>query len=91
VVGHPLPAEDIASPYLDDAQMWLGVYRELLKFKDTQIRDTSHALKTLSAPGREEVGQTDAVILEAEAERFRRRISLWEHRFQELSAQQSQR
>jgi hypothetical protein len=42
-------------------------------------------LNTISAPGREEVGKTDAMILAAEAQRFRQRISLWEHRCQELT------
>ncbi len=47
VVGHPLPGEDLASPYLEDAQMWLRVYGELLAFKETLIADTDKALETL--------------------------------------------
>ncbi len=85
VVGHPLPGEDLASPYLEDAQMWLRVYGELLAFKETLIADTDKALETLPPPAREEVGQTDAVILAAEAERFRNRVALWERRCQELT------
>ncbi|MBJ7594777.1 MAG: hypothetical protein JF886_07935 [Candidatus Dormibacteraeota bacterium] len=85
MVAHPLPGEDIDTPYLDDAQMWLGVYRELLAFKETLLRDTGHALGTISAPGREEVGKTDKVILDAEARRFRQRLSLWERRCEELA------
>lgn len=88
VAAHPLPGEDLASPYLEDAQMWLRVYGELLAFKETLIRDTNSALQTLSTPGREEVSQTDAVILAAEAERFRNRIDLWNRRCQELTPDQ---
>jgi hypothetical protein len=83
--GHPLPGEDLTSPYIEDAQMWLSVYSELLEFKETLIRDTDNALRTLPPPGREDVGQTDAVILAAEADRFRQRIVLWQRRCQELT------
>ena len=85
VVGHALPGKDLASPYLDDAQMWLSVYRELLAFKETLIGDTDEALAALSTPAREEIVQTDALILAAEADRFRHRIGLWERRCIELT------
>jgi hypothetical protein len=85
MVAHPLPGEDLQTPYLADAQMWLGVYTELLEFKETLLRDTGHALNTLPPPGREEVGKTDAVILDAEAQRFRQRLSLWKRRCEELA------
>lgn len=84
MIGHPLPGENLDTPYLEDAQMWLSVYTELLEFKETLIRDTDDALRTISAPGREEVSKTDAVILAAEAQRFRQRRSLWERRCDEL-------
>ncbi|MDQ6847822.1 MAG: hypothetical protein M3019_09635 [Candidatus Dormibacteraeota bacterium] len=86
MAAHPLPGENIDTPYLEDAQMWLGVYTELLAFKETLLRDTGHALAALSAPGREEVGKTDKVVLDAEARRFRQRLSLWERRCEELAA-----
>ena len=84
VIGPPLPGEDLDTPYLEDAQMWHSVYTELLEFKRTLIRDTDEALRRLSTPGREEVSKTDAVILAAEAQRFRQRLSLWERRCAEL-------
>jgi hypothetical protein len=85
MVAHPLPGEDLQTPYLEDAQMWLSVYTELLEFKETLLRDTSHALDSMAPPGREEVGKTDAVILDAEAQRFRQRLSLWKRRCEELA------
>ena len=85
-MAHPLPGEDLGTPYLEDAQMWLGVYTELLQFKETLLRDTGHALDTISDPGREEVDKTDAVILAAEAQRFRQRLALWQRRCEELAA-----
>ncbi len=85
MIGPPMTGEDLGTSYLEDAQMWLAVYTELLEFKEALLRDTDHALRTLSAPGREEVGKTDAVIMDAEAQRFRHRLSLWERRCEELA------
>lgn len=85
MVGHPLPGEDLTTPYLDDAQMWFGVYTELLEFKEKLLSDTGHALATISTAGREEVAKTDAVILDAEAQRFRNRLAMWKKRCQELA------
>lgn len=84
VEAHPLPGEDLRTPHLEDAQMWFRVYTELLAFKETLIRGTNAALAALSTPGREEVAATDAVILDAEADRFRTRLALWKARCQEL-------
>jgi hypothetical protein len=86
MIAHPLPGEDLSTPYLEDAQMWVAVYTELLAFKETLLRDTGHALDSISTPGREEVNKTDAVILTAEAQRFRQRLSLWERRCDELAS-----
>ncbi len=85
MVAHPLPGEDLKTPYLEDAQLWFGVYTELLEFKERLLHDTGHALNTISAPGREEVAKTDAVILDAEAQRFRQRLALWKKRCEELA------
>ena len=85
MVAHPLPGEDLDTPYLEDAQMWHTVYTELLDFKQKLLADTSQALRTISKPGREEVAKTDAVILDAEAQRFQQRLSLWKQRCAELA------
>jgi hypothetical protein len=87
VHAHPLPGEDLRTTFLDDAKMWIRVYRELLAFKETLIRDTTQALRAMSTPGRQEVERTDAMILEAEAQRFRRRLAMWETRCQELESE----
>ncbi|HSP65173.1 MAG TPA: hypothetical protein VLO10_03185 [Candidatus Deferrimicrobium sp.] len=85
MVAHPLPGEDLKTPYLEDAQLWFGVYTELLEFKEKLLHDTGHALATISSAGREEVAKTDAVILDAEAQRFRQRLALWKQRCEELA------
>jgi hypothetical protein len=85
MVAHPLPGEDLKTPYLEDAQLWFGVYTELLEFKERLLSDTSNALNTIAPAGREEVAKTDAVILDAEAQRFRQRLALWKKRCEELA------
>ncbi len=85
VSAHPLRGEDLATPYLEDAEMWLGVYTELLEFKETLLRDTAEALRTMSPQGHEEVTKTDALLLDAEAQRFRQRLALWRQRCDELA------
>ncbi len=85
VTAHPLDGEDLETPYLEDAQMWLSVYTELLQFKETLLRDTARALETMSPQGYEEVSKTDAVLLDAEAQRFRQRLGMWKQRCAELS------
>lgn len=84
--AHPLAGEDLGTPYLEDAQMWHAVYTELLTFKERLLDDTRQALETLPPPARDDVAKTDAVILEAEAQRFRTRLALWERRIGELGA-----
>jgi hypothetical protein len=85
VLAHPLPGEDLDTTFVDDAHLWLRVYTELLEFKETLMRDTEHALRTIAEAGREEVARTDAVILKAEAQRFRHRLALWKNRCEELT------
>lgn len=85
VSAHPLRGEDLGTPYLEDAQMWHGVYTELLQFKETLLRETAQALRTMSPQGHEEVSKTDALLLDAEAQRFRQRLALWKRRCDELT------
>lgn len=85
VEAHPLEGENLDTPYLDDAQMWVAVYIELLQFKNKLLRDTYTALQTLPPPARDDVQHTDVVVLEAEAQRFRARLALWTDRREELA------
>ncbi|MBJ7609186.1 MAG: hypothetical protein JF887_07105 [Candidatus Dormibacteraeota bacterium] len=85
VMAHPLYGEDLETTYLEDAQMWLRVYQELLDFKETLLRDMNAALSTMPEVARVEIETSDAVILEAEAQRFRQRLAWWEARCEALT------
>ena len=81
-----LPGEDTATKQLDDARHWLEVYTELLSFKSDLLSSTYEHLSDMEMrDARTEVRQTDELVLEAEAERFKRRRKFWEDRFEELS------
>jgi hypothetical protein len=80
-----LPGEDPTSPYPDDADKWIEVYQELLVFKRRLLGVAEEALEGLEdKPARREVIDTDRIVLEAEVNRFERRLEFWEKRRQEL-------
>jgi hypothetical protein len=80
-----LPGEDPGTPYLDDAEKWVEVYQELLQFKKRLLGVAEDALKDLDdKPARKEVVDTDRIVLEAEVQRFQRRLAFWTERRSEL-------
>lgn len=87
VEGHPLPGEDPDTRYLDDADHWIVVYSELLDFKVTLLRQLNESVQHMEPEGVEEISRTDAIVLQAEADRFRKRLAMWRRRREELAAQ----
>ena len=80
-----LPGEDPNSHYLDDAERWVEVYEELLNFKNRLLEVAEDTLQGLhDKPARREVIETDRMVLQAEVERFHRRLSFWQRRLSEL-------
>ena len=80
-----LPGEDPASPYPDDAQKWVEVYEELLRFKKRLLGVAEETLSELhDKPARREVVDTERIVLQAEVDRFQRRLSFWQRRLAEL-------
>lgn len=82
-----LPGEPADSTHLDDAEHWVGVYRELLAYKDRLLALTRTTLNELpEEQARREVVETDRTLIAAERERFARRLGFWHGRFDELKA-----
>ena len=80
-----LPGEDPASPYPDEAPKWGEVYEELLRFKKRLLGVAEETLSELhDKPARREVVDTDRIVLQAEVDRFQRRLSFWQRRLAEL-------
>jgi hypothetical protein len=85
-----LPGEDPASPYPDDAQKWVEVYDELLRFKRRLLSVAEETLEGMhDKPARREVVETDRIVLYAEVHRFQKRLSFWQRRLYELQGQGS--
>lgn len=81
-----LPGEDPDSDHADDADHWLRVYTELMQTKAAMLAALSRRLaETRSEAARKELGDTDAAMLQAEVERFQRRLDFWKQRRAALS------
>jgi hypothetical protein len=70
--------------YPDDASHWIGVYTELLTFKEAMMAAAVQNMAQMSESARKEAKKTDLVILTSERDRFRRRLQFWEARLLEL-------
>ena len=82
-----LPGEDPDTRHLDDADHWLAVYTELLQTKAALLAALNERLaQTEKREAREEVGATDAVLLQRELVRFHERLDFWKGRKAELGA-----
>jgi hypothetical protein len=82
-----LPGEGTASALgpVQDARHWMSVYGELLTFKEELIALGCSRMEAMSEAARAEAG-ADQVLMEREAQRFRRRIAVWKSRLEELRA-----
>jgi hypothetical protein len=80
-----LDGEDPKTKQLDDAVHWRRVYQELLDFKRELLKSTYQGMAGMDLDdARSEVRRTDQLVLEAESQRFERRLSFWKKRCQEL-------
>ena len=77
--------ENPDTTYLEDAEHWAGVYRELLAFKNDLLDFTRERIARMRPPASSELATTDLVILEAEHDRLRGRFDFWEKRRLELA------
>ncbi len=81
-----LVGENPDSRNLEDALTWAAVYEELVRFKGTLLAATYAALREATASASTEIRTTDLVILEAEADRLRKRFDFWTARVTDLTA-----
>ena len=74
-----LEGEDPESPYLEDAVHWIQVYTELVSLKDELLARVD-ALASGMTDDAVDAADIDRRLLEAEADRFRRRLVFWQRR-----------
>lgn len=73
-----LPGEDPGSPYPAEAEEWAGVYRELVTFKESVIRQVQ-ARADLS-PVAEDEARRDEEVLQTELDRLHLHLRYWDER-----------
>jgi hypothetical protein len=73
-----LPGEDPASPYPEEAQQWVAVYRDLVGFKEAVVRLFQDKQERL--PPAEVELEKDEQGLQEELERLRLHLRYWEER-----------
>jgi hypothetical protein len=82
--SHLQAGEDVETPYLDDAEHWVSVYKELVDFKhelldqiDQHVVDAEHAQS-------EQEMERDRRATELELERIQLHLAYWRQRREEL-------
>ncbi|MFN2451813.1 MAG: hypothetical protein ABR541_05625 [Candidatus Dormibacteria bacterium] len=81
-----LHGEDPTSRHQDDAEHWISVYEELIRYKSMLVRDTEERMGAMTEAVRIEITDTDYVIMRNERARFERRHAFWTERLEELRA-----
>lgn len=82
--GYLQAGEDVESPYLEDAEHWVSVYRELVGFKRDLLRDIDqHVVDADHLQTEQEMGR-DRRAAELELERIQLHFDYWVQRREEL-------
>jgi hypothetical protein len=81
-MGHPdrlLPGENPESEYLEDAELWIEIYTELIDV-------TEGLLARLNEPSLARAGvREEAAPISDQLQRFRRRLDFWKSRRRQLN------
>ena len=83
-----LAGEDPYTPYLEDAEHWLDVYRQLIRFKEELLKRIEDRAEELADAAAQELRNIDMPTLQAELERLRGHERYWERRRDKLSRTQ---
>src|SRR5579859_231998 len=75
-----LEGEDPDTRYAHDPRHWVAIYRELIAFKTNVLARVQGQVRRLPPSSRVEATATDVPILEAQLERYRRRLEFWYQR-----------
>lgn len=81
-----LEGEDPGTTDIADAEHWLGVYAELLGFKNRLVREAETGSDNLSDDASQEEALKDLSLLDKEKQRLARRYIYWRQRAEELRA-----
>ncbi len=85
-----LAGEDPETIRPRDAQHWIAIYAEMIGFKNHMLKQVHTALAGVSAAARVDL-QDDVTLLEAQLERYERRVAFWSERSSVLAGQDGER
>ena len=85
-----LAGEDPETIRPRDAQHWITIYAEMIGFKMNMLKQVRSALAGVSAAARVDL-QDDVTLLEAQLERYERRVAFWSERSSVLASQDGER
>ncbi|MDQ6918388.1 MAG: hypothetical protein M3Z98_03405 [Candidatus Dormibacteraeota bacterium] len=75
-----IEGEDPSATDMATADHWLLVYGQLLRTKSGLLADLREGMAAMDPDARDEMSKTDEALLQAQVERFGRRIAFWEAR-----------
>jgi hypothetical protein len=82
---HPMDGEvDLDGASLNEARMWVGVYRETVALESKVLKTIEDFLPNLSPHARSEAERTNVPLIAGQLQRFKERLALWERRLEEL-------
>lgn len=81
-----LPGEDPGTKDLEDVELWLQVYREMIGVKQDLITRLDGHLRGLSEPAQAELNSIDNTLMKEQVARFQRRLEFWQSRRAELAS-----
>ena len=79
-----LPGEPSETDQLDEAQLWITVYKDLLDTKKLMVNSATRRLAAASVEAQQEFRRTDATTLAAERRRIERRLAFWRRHLRAL-------
>jgi ubiquinone biosynthesis protein UbiJ len=83
---HLLPGETRTSQLVDDAEHWIRVYSEFIRFKSELLAEIDAASQKLAEDLRATASITDVAQLRTQYERLLERLEFWKNRLVELKA-----
>ena len=79
-----LDGEDPSTQFARDARHWIGVYREMITFKEDLLERVRTDLAKLPRSVRQDISNNEIAVITAQLERYRRRREFWFTRQWEL-------
>ena len=83
---HLLPGEKHTSLLVEDAEHWIRVYSEFIRFKRELLSEIDNASGALADDIRAAASMNDIAQLRTQYDRLRGRLTFWQDRLAELKA-----